>query len=79
MKVGDLVLRKQPIQSRVRRLHTSDGFGIILERGWGGSNPIHRCAKVFWFDRGKAYDIAESLIKIAKETDNRAKTDQLSV
>ncbi|HIE83868.1 MAG TPA: hypothetical protein EYQ00_08500 [Dehalococcoidia bacterium] len=66
MKIGDLVVRKKPIQTTYERLHTSDGFGIILERGWGGSNPVHRCAKVFWFDRARTYDIAEALIKTAE-------------
>jgi len=66
MRVGDLVIRKKPIQTTYSSLHTSDGRGIILARGWAGTNPIHRCATVFWFDRSRTYDIAESLIKIAE-------------
>jgi hypothetical protein len=66
MRIGDLVRRREPIQTVYRSLHTSDGFGLILSRQMGGLNPRHQCATVFWFDRGRAYAIAESLIKLAK-------------
>ena len=40
------------------------GVGIILAVGWGGSKPIHRCADIFWFEAGKKYMNAQSLIKV---------------
>ncbi|HIE83296.1 MAG TPA: hypothetical protein EYQ00_05330 [Dehalococcoidia bacterium] len=63
MKLGDLVERKNPMVGDVRQIGCH-GVGLILWVGPGGMNPVHPCAAVFWFDRGKVYDIAQSLIRV---------------
>ena len=65
MKIGDLVVRKNPMVAVEREVGVL-GVGIILWVGQGGRNPVHPCATVFWFNRGKKYDIAQSLIKLVK-------------
>lgn len=69
MKVGDLVIRKIPIQGTGRRApalrqRREMGLGLILSKQMAGSNPVHPCVSVFYFDIGKAYDIAESLMEV---------------
>ena len=59
MKVGDLVRRNSEGFKRL-------GVGIILSLQPGGCNPVHPCATVFYPQAGKTWDIAVSLIELAK-------------
>jgi hypothetical protein len=44
------------------------GFGIVLSKQMGGSNPVHPCITVLYPKIGKAYDVAESLMEVVSES-----------
>ena len=44
------------------------GFGIILSKQTGGSNPVHPCITVYYPKVGKTWDIAESLVEVISES-----------
>ena len=69
MKVGDLVIRKigkdWSIKSgAANRQREQLGYGIILSKQMGGSNPVHPCITVLYPKTGQVYDIAESLMEV---------------
>jgi hypothetical protein len=75
MKVGDLVTRKLeacellgPGSALAQEALDLIGFGIILSKQPGGSNPVHPCITVLYPKVGKTYDIAESLVEVISES-----------
>ena len=72
MKVGDLVKRtgKCLTLRGVSRpgFKANLGVGIVVSLQLGGRNPVHPTATVFWFEKGKDYKIAESLLEVVSET-----------
>ena len=84
MKVGDLVKIAEHCKNKGRmaivvRTETWEhngcwikylnlGAGIVVSLQLGGRNPVHPTATVFWFEKGKYYKIAESLLEVVSET-----------
>ena len=62
MKVGDLVIRERNYGPSY-----DHGLGIIISQHLAGSNPVHPCITVLYPKVGKAYQIAESLVKVVSE------------
>ena len=69
MKIGDLVIRKigkdwSLADEAAKRQRERLGYGIILSKQPGGSNPVHPCITVVYPKTGQVYDIAESLMEV---------------
>ena len=62
MKVGDLVRRRD----EGYRLMAA-GSGVVVSLQPAG-RPVHPCATVFWFERNKYYNIAESKLEVISES-----------
>jgi hypothetical protein len=71
MKVGDLVIRKNPPESKPWLIEIAEnqrkelGTGVILSKLMAGSPP-HPCIDVFYGKVGKSWEIAESLMEVVQ-------------
>ena len=63
MKVGDLVVRKNPYPNQKESI----GPGIVLSKQMSGLNPTHPCVTVYYPSMNKTYDIAERLVEVISE------------
>jgi hypothetical protein len=73
MKIGDLVIRKDPPAGLSWGRNSQLGPGFVIKKMMGGKNPVHPCVRVLYPRIGKFYDMAESLMKVVSKKKEECK------